>query len=71
MKKYVSVDELIKIARDEYLAGMRSCNRGDSDMYNYHMTRVDGMMSLISVSSIETTDDFHEEWEKFYGLIYR
>ena len=69
MKKVVKVDEMIAVARDEVERANRYLRNGEYDLYKYSMKRVDGMISMITITSIKKTDNWDEEWNKIYSRV--
>ena len=69
MKKVVKVDEMIVVARNEAERANRYLKNGQYDLYKASMTRVGGMISIISITSIKETDNWDEEWNKIYNRV--
>lgn len=69
MKKVVKVDEMIIVARNEAERANRYLKNGQYDLYKTSMTRVEGMISIISITSIKETDNWDEEWLKIYDRV--
>ena len=69
MKKVVKVNEMIIVARNEAERAKRYLKNGQYDLYKASMNRVEGMISIISITSINKTDNWDEEWIKIYNRV--
>lgn len=69
MKKVVKVDEMIVVARNEAERANRYLRDGKYDLYKDAIKRVEGMVSIIAITSIKVTDNWDEEWLKIYNRV--
>lgn len=70
MKKSVTIDELIRIARDEQETADRYWAEGKTDLGTFSDARVSAMITLITVSccSIDPVK-WDNEWKQIYNAI--
>lgn len=70
MKKSVTIDELIRIARDEQEIADRYWSEGKTDLGVFTDTRVSAMITLITVSACSNDPiKWNSEWEQVYNAI--
>lgn len=69
MRKVVNVDEMISTARYEMDRAKKYLSEGNYELYFDLLKRVDGMVSLITITSIKDTENWDKEWEKIHDMI--
>lgn len=60
---------MIVVARQEAERANRYLRNGKYDLYKASIQRVDGIISIIAITSIKRTDNWDEEWLKIYNKV--
>lgn len=66
----MKVDDMIIVARQEVERAKRYLRNGEYELYKETLKRVDGMVSIITITAIKETDNWDEEWEKIHDRVH-